>query len=78
LESEIIFSNNYVLEFLDMHSEFVKQEQVVKILILARRFRLSLQFIQRTKIPFQIDFFTYSIESNAYDIAFYLLNIYEE
>lgn len=47
-------------------------------MILARRFRLSLQFIQQTKIPFQIDFFTNAIEANAYDIAFYLLNIYEE
>lgn len=51
---------------------------MVKILILAKRFRLSLQFIQTNKIPFQIEFFTNAIEANAYDIAFYLLNIYEE
>lgn len=31
-----------------------------------------------TKIPFQIEFFTNAIESNAYDIAFFLLNINEE
>jgi hypothetical protein len=43
-----------------------------------RKFRLSLQFIQQTKVPFTIDFFTNAIESNAYDIAFYLLNVYEE
>jgi hypothetical protein len=29
-------------------------------------------------MPFNIDFFTNAIESNAYDIAFYLLNVYEE
>lgn len=51
---------------------------MLKILILARRFRLSLQFLQQTKLPFQIEFFTNAIEANAYDIAFYLLNIYEE
>jgi hypothetical protein len=29
-------------------------------------------------MPFQIDYFTIAIESNAYDIAFYLLKVYEE
>lgn len=52
--------------------------EVIKIFILARRFRLSLQFIQDSKAPFHIDFFINAIESNAYDIAFYLLKEYEE
>jgi hypothetical protein len=51
---------------------------VVKILIRACKFRLTLQFIEECQVPFQIEFFTYSIESNAYDVSFYLLNIYEE
>jgi len=29
-------------------------------------------------MQFHIDFFTNAIESNAYDIAFYLLNVYED
>ena len=45
LDSEIQFSHNYVLEFLEHHKEFVKNDQVAKILILARRFRLSMQFM---------------------------------
>jgi hypothetical protein len=53
-------------------------EEVVKIFILARRFRLSLQFIQSFNVDFQIEFFTNAIEANAYDIAFYLLQNYEE
>jgi len=78
LNSEIIFSHNYILKFLEYHKLYVKEDQVVKILILAKKFRLSLQFIQTTKMAFHIDFFTNAIEANAYDIAFYLLNIYEE
>jgi len=31
-----------------------------------------------SKVPFQIEFFTNAIESNAYDIGFYLLKINEE
>ena len=30
------------------------------------------------EIPFQIEFLTQSIDSNAYDIAFYFINLYEE
>lgn len=34
--------------------------------------------MQMSKAPFVIEFFTNAIESNAYDIAFYLVKIYEE
>lgn len=60
------------------HEEFVNAEEVVKILILSRRFRLSLYYMQYTKIAFNIEFFTNALESNAYDIAFYLLKVYDE
>jgi len=30
------------------------------------------------KMEFHVDFFTNAIESNAYDIAFYLLKVYED
>ena len=53
-------------------------EEVIKIFILARRFRLSLQFLQDYHVPFQIEFFINAIESNSYDIAFYLLKVYED
>ena len=43
-----------------------------------KRFRLTLQFIEAYKVPFQIEFFTLAIESNAYPIAFWLLMNYEE
>ena len=56
----------------------MKADQVIKILILERMFRLSLQFFKMSEIPFQIEFFTNAIEANAYDIAFYLFNLYEE
>mmetsp|Transcript_17456 Transcript_17456/g.26902 ORF Transcript_17456/g.26902 Transcript_17456/m.26902 type:complete len:122 (+) Transcript_17456:147-512(+) len=73
-----MFSDNYILKFLDYHSEFTEPEEVIKIFILGRRFRLTLVFIQRTKIQFQIEFFIMAIESSSFSIAFYLLRAYEE
>lgn len=58
--------------------EFVVPEEVIKILILARKFRLSIQYLQLSKANFVIEFFTNAIESNAYDIAFYLVKVYED
>ena len=76
--SEVNFSHNYILKFLQTHSRFINNDEVAKILIMERRFRLTLQFMRQSKVGFQIEFFTNSIEANAYDIAFYLLKIYEE
>jgi len=45
IDSKIIFSDSYILKFLDFHFEFAIPEEVIKIFILARRFRLSLLFI---------------------------------
>lgn len=78
IDSQIQFSHNYILKFLNTHKKFVFNDQVIKILILARRFRLSLQFMDDEKIPFNIEFFTNAIESNSYDIAFYLLKVFDE
>ena len=78
LNSPILFSHNYILKFLETHKEFVNPEEVIKIFILARRFRLSLHFIQALQVPFHIDFFINAIESNAYEIAFYLHKEYED
>lgn len=77
-KSPVQFSHNYILQFLEEHKQFVKEEEVIKIFIMARKFRLTLQFIQNKKSEFNIDFFTMAIEANAYEIAFYLLNVYEE
>lgn len=51
---------------------------MLKIMILERMFRLSLQLMHKFHIPFQIEFFTNAIEADSYDIAFYLLSVYEE
>jgi len=44
LDSAQIFSNNYILKFLDYHFDQAVPEEVIKIFILARRFRLSIVF----------------------------------
>jgi len=45
---------------------------------MSRKFRLALQYLTTTGIEFEIDFFTFAIEANAYDIVFYLRNRFEE
>ena len=77
IDSEILFSHQTILDFLDEHSKHINPEEAIKIFIKARRFRLSLQYMQLSETPFQPDFLTIAIDSNAYDIAFYLIKIYE-
>lgn len=77
-DSLVLFSHHAILEFLEMQKSFLIEDQVLRIFILAQRFRLSLEFMKIYKIPFNIEFFLNSIESNAYDISFNLLNLYEE
>lgn len=78
LDSKIQFSHNDILRFLEEHKAFVKPEQVIKIFIKARKFRLSLQYMHLSKVPFQLDYFITAIENNCYDVAFYLLGLYED
>ena len=78
MESKILFQHQTILDFLQHHKRFTVPEEIMKVLILSRRFRLSLQYIELSDTPFNIEFFTNSIESNSYEIAFYLLKRYEE
>jgi len=78
LKSELVFDHNYILKFIKRHQEFVNPHEILMIFIMARKFRLSLYFLQNMEVPFHIDFFSTAIFYNAYDIAFYLLKIYEE
>ena len=78
VKSNVLFSHHKILNFLKEHERFVKEDQVVKILISQRKFRLTLELMQQLKIPFQIEFFIQAIEANAYEIAFYLLSLHEE
>ena len=73
-----MFSDVYILKFLDFHIKFTVPEEVIKIFILSRRFRLTLIFIERLKVKFEIDFFIMAIESGSFSTAFALLRAYEE
>ena len=46
--------------------------QAIKVFILNRKFRLTIQYLATTGVDFEIDFFNFAIEANAYDIVFYL------
>ena len=78
MESKIIFNHQTILDFLQFQKQFAVPEEIMKVMILSRRFRLSLQYIDISKTPFVIEFFTNSIESNSYEIGFYLLKRFEE
>lgn len=52
--------------------------QTIKVFILSRKFRLALQYLTETGVEFEIEFFTFAIEANAYDIVFYLLNRFDD
>jgi hypothetical protein len=78
MDSKIIFNHQTILDFLKFHERFTEPEEIMKVLILSRRFRLSLQYIEISNTPFNIEFFTNSIESNSYEISFYLLKRYED
>jgi len=77
-EAEVIFPHNHVVEFLETHAEFMVAAQAIKVFIMSRKFRLALQYLTTTGVEFEIDFFTFAIESNAYDIVFYLRYRFEE
>ena len=78
LQSELIFDHNYILKFMKTHEHFVIPHEILMIFIMSKKFRLSLYFLQSMDIPFHIDFFSTAIQYNSYDIAFYLLKIYED
>ena len=78
ITSKIMFSDSYILKFLDFHFQYAKADEVIKIFIISRRFRLTLMFLDKSKIEFQIDFLVTAIESNAFTVGFYLIKVYEE
>jgi len=77
-DGEVIFPHNHIVEFLNTHNEFMEATQAIKVFIMSRKFRLALQYLTETQVEFEIDFFTFAIEANAYDIVFYLRHRFEE
>jgi hypothetical protein len=54
IDRNIQFSHNRILKFLSDFKDFVKEDEVMKIFILGRRFRLTLQFMKMVKPKFEI------------------------
>jgi len=77
-EAEVVFPHSHVVQFLETHREFLEAPQAIKVFIMSRKFRLALQYLTSTNVDFEIDFFTFAIEANAYDIVFYLRYRFEE
>lgn len=75
---DIQFAHNHICKFMDIHRNFLSSNQAIKVFIMSRRFRLALKYLTESGVEFDIEFFTFAIESNAYDILFYLRNRYEE
>jgi len=75
---DIIFPHEHIVKFLETHAEFMVPSQAIKVFIMSRKFRLALQYLTSAGVEFDIDFFTFAIEANAYDIVFYLRYRFEE
>ena len=76
--SEVIFPHSHIVKFLETHKKFLKTQQAIKVFIMSRKFRLALQYLGEPGVEFEIDFFTFAIDANAYDIVFYLRYRFEE
>jgi hypothetical protein len=75
---QVIFPHSHIVQFLETHKKFLVPTQAIKVFIMSRKFRLALQYLTDTGVEFEIDFFTFAIEANAYDIVFYLRYRFEE
>ena len=77
-DGDVIFPHSHIVQFLETHAQFLKPNQAIKVFIMSRKFRLALQYLTSTGVSFEIDFFTFAIDANAYDIVFYLRQRFEE
>lgn len=79
-DGEVQFPHNDIVEFCKVHFKFFLPRECIKVFILNRKFRLALQFLTDPEVPitFDLDFFTFAIEADAYDICFYLRYRFED
>lgn len=77
-EGEIIFPHSHIVDFMATQEEFLEPISAIKVFIMSRKFRLALQYLNSTGVDFDIEFFTFALDANAYDIVFYLRQRYEE
>lgn len=78
VDSPILFTNNFILEFMKIHHKFLIADEVVRICILSRRFRLAINVLNNYNIAFNIEFFKQALLSNSFDTAFFMLKNYED
>ena len=78
IDSPILFTNNFILDFINIHVKFLIPEEVVRICILSRRFRLGINVLNNYNIVFSIEFFKQALLSNSFDTAFFMLKNYED
>lgn len=79
-EASVLFTHDNIVTFCKRHEGFFEVDQAIKVFILSRKFRLALQYLTSKELPveFEMDFFRFAIEANAYDIVFFLLQRYED
>jgi len=52
LKSDLLFNHNYILKFLKKHRKLVIPHEILLILIMSNKFRLSLHVLQSMQVPF--------------------------
>jgi hypothetical protein len=63
---------------LEKHEKFLDLDSAIKVFIIERKFKLAIKYLMMIdKKDFSIDFFTLSLRSNAFDVAFYLYSKFE-
>lgn len=78
VDSPILFNHNHIVKFLERHKQFMNPEEIIKVFIMSRKFRLAIKYLRDTGDQFTIDYFTMALVYNAYDIAFYLFATFED
>ena len=57
IDSPVLFPNNFILDFMRIHRAFLLSDEVIRICILSRRFRLALNVMNNYSIEFEMEFF---------------------
>ncbi len=64
--------------FIQRHNEYLRSEETIKVFILKKKFSLMMSMFRKTGVSFNIEYFLMALTNNAFDIAIYLMALYED
>ena len=78
VDSKIIFGQKQIVNFIEEFREYAIVQEIVRICILNRQFKLALTLFHKFKIDFELEFLRQALIANCFDMAFYLMETYED